>query len=121
MTSIHQQPKSPKQPIVYFFVPVTPDVDNNYKECKLIAEKLNALNINVLLPHELFTHIDTIGFKQIDFLRERVKRMIESDIILTWDGWEKDEICIAEVRIARELQQTVQHIVAFLQAHGKAN
>ncbi len=108
-------------PTIYLSGPQIGIPGNIFSEFKLVEEKLIELGLRVLIPNDFFEHIDTVGFKQNDFMRERVKRMMEADIILTLENWEHDRDCKNEVIIARLLDIPVKHIVTFISTYGKAS
>lgn len=107
-------------PTVYLSGPQIGIPGNMFSEFNLVKEKLQALSLNVLIPSDFFEHIDTVGFKHNDYMRERIKRMMESDIIITLENWEHDRDCKNEVIVARLLEIPVKHVVHFLSTYGKA-
>jgi hypothetical protein len=113
-----QRQRTPERLLVYISGPITGLPDNNYYEFMHAQERINAAGLDCLVPHEFFTHIDTVGFKHDDYMRVCIAEMMKADIIVTLKDWELSKGAKMEVNIAREMQMPVKHIVAFLAEHG---
>lgn len=81
-------------------------------EINLAAEALRELGFNnLVLPHEFFTGINTEGFTPPDYMKPCIKEVSDCDLVLTLDGFERDEVATAAVTVARMLQKRI--VLAF--------
>ena len=113
--------KENRKPIVYISGPITDMPELNYPEFKHAEEKINALGLDTLVPHDFFQDIDTGGFIHNDYMRVCIAEMMKADLVVTLKDWELSKGCKMEVNIAREIEIPVIHIVSFLEKHAKAH
>ena len=107
---------------IYLCGPITGIPQNNYLQFKEAAEILrNAGYQSVINPHDLFEGIDTSGFAHHDYMKVCLKTMVDCDLLLTLDDWEKSVGATLEVKVARVLLIEVQPAFKFIQAitHSK--
>lgn len=109
------------KPIIYLSGPITGTPQNNYPEFKKVEERMNAVGLKVLVPHDFFEGMDTSEFKHNDYMRICIEKMMKATLIVTLKGWEDSVGCKMEINIARELNIPVQPVSTFFANQKHAN
>lgn len=99
---------------IYLAGPITGLAKLNLPEFRKLEEALKEQGMEVLVPHDLFTDIDTTDYLWEDYMKVCLPAMMDCDKVITLKDWEKSRGTKLEVHVARELDMPVLPISRFL-------
>lgn len=100
---------------IYIAGPITGIEGNNLEAFKIAQDILRQHfpKHKIIVPHEIFDHLDTRGFEHGDFMNYCISDLALVDTVVTIPGWDESVGAKIEVQVARLLGKDVQNIVTF--------
>src|SRR5688572_7215992 len=96
---------------IYVSGPITGRPELNLPAFRSAEEKIRSLGLRAIVPHDLVEGMHPEKFLWEDYMRVCIRHMMDCEAVVTLDDWEESPGAKIEVRLARELNINVHHII----------
>jgi len=99
-----------KKGLIYISGPITGRPQLNVSAFRDAEDKIRALGLKTIVPHDLMVEMDTTGMVWEDYMRTCIKALMDCSAVVTLPDWEESPGAQLEVHIARKLNIKVYPI-----------